>query len=119
MAYALVEANPSWHCVNDMDDPDNPAAPRPMLRQQLKAFVNTVRTIARLAMEDDDANLFRANSCKRPRLKGLGIISHVAMIKCHVAVDEDTKNEIARHILRSQGGLHPMALIMAPLFSTL
>ena len=76
--------------------------PKPALRNQLRAFKNTVRTIARLTMEHSDAEMFRASTNKKPRLKGLGIVSHAAMINCQIDIDSTTRKDIATHILRSQ-----------------
>ncbi len=54
-------------------------------------------------MEDGDAMLFRYNGCKKPRLKGLGITTHIPMLRCQMKVDEALKKEIAAHIVKSQG----------------
>ena len=70
--------------------------------KMLKAFVCTTKAIVRLTMENDDAMLFKACTNKKPRLKGLGIITHIATVRCQIDVDEKTKKDIATNILRSQ-----------------
>ncbi len=90
-----------------VDNPESKAQAKPMMRQQLKAFVHTARTIARLTMECDDAMPFRFNDCKKTRLKGLGISTHIPMLKCQVAIDSNLRREIAAHIIKSQGRRNP------------
>ncbi len=85
-----------------IDDPQNKAAQRPSMRQQLKAFVSTCRAIARLTMGVKDASLFKVNKNKKPRLQHLGIYNHVPMVSFQVVVAEETKKGIAHHIIRSQ-----------------
>ena len=85
-----------------VEQPKNKAVARVSLRLQLKAFVQTVRGIARLTMEEGDAELFKANPAKKPRLRGLGISSHVPTIRCQVDINEETRTKIASHILKSQ-----------------
>ena len=72
------------------------------MRQQLKVFVCTTKAIVRLTMDSDDAMLFKACTNKKPRLKGLGIITHMATVKCQIDVDEKTRKDLASNILRSQ-----------------
>ncbi len=40
-----------------VEDPSNKAAPKPSMRMQLKAFTSTCRNVARLTMEQQDADL--------------------------------------------------------------
>ncbi len=83
-------------------DPECKAAPRPSMRMQLKAFTKTCRAIARLTMEQQDANLFKANGAKKPRLKTLGIQTHMPMVNFQLVIDKKTQEEIAKQIVRSQ-----------------
>ncbi len=85
-----------------LEDPTNKAAPRPSMRQQLKAFIATCRDVARLTMGPKDAELLQANRTKKPRLKGLGINTHMPMVKFQIVVPCEGGKEISQQILRSQ-----------------
>ena len=85
-----------------VDDTTDKGAPRPAMRTQIKAFVKTCRDIARLTMESEDAKLFQCNKAKWPRLKRLGISTHVPMVRFHIVINKDTAIEMTKHILSSQ-----------------
>ncbi len=85
-----------------VDDPISKAAPKPSMRRQLKAFISTCRNVARLTMEQLDADLFRYNKSKKPRLAKIGICNHVPMVRFQVVISHHTGKAVAQAILKSQ-----------------
>ena len=81
-----------------LEDPTNKAAPRPSMRQQLKAFIATCRDVARLTMGPKDAELFQANRTKKPHLQGLGINTHMPMVKFQIVMPCEGGKEIGQQI---------------------
>jgi ribonuclease HI len=82
----------------------NKAEKRPALRTQLKQFRATCRIIARHTMSQEDAINFKPSTYAKPRLQGLGVDNHMAMISCNVCINDELKRKIAFHILRIQTG---------------
>ena len=86
-------------CV--VSNPASKAQARPSMRVQLKEFKRICRFIAKHTMAEEDAKLLKPNLSKKPRLWGLGIETHVAMVNFNVCIKSHAQRQISRHILKS------------------
>ncbi len=69
-------------------EPGRLASRRATLAQQLDAFKKRIRRKARTTMCEEDAEVFKASLSKLPRLRGLGISSHMATVWMKLGIPE-------------------------------
>ena len=65
-------------------DPLDKACARPSMRLQTKTFQKAVREIAKFTIGPEDAVILKPSTHKKARLKCLGIITHMAMMKAKI-----------------------------------
>ena len=78
------------------------AESRRTLKCQFKRFIMAIRAINRHTADEQSALFFRHHEGKMPRLRGLGISSHVPMVRFQVQLPKEMKDAIAFEIIRSQ-----------------
>ena len=55
-----------------------------------------------MTMDSEEQNHFKPNAEKKPRLRGWGIDTHMAMTNIRVAITEEASSALASEILKSQ-----------------
>ena len=77
-------------------DPQTPAHPRGTADKQIRAFKNTVRTVAERTLDPEgDGKLFKPGKAEFNNLKGVGILGRSATLLFNVYVNEHERECIA------------------------
>ena len=84
--------------------PNNSATKRASMRQQVYNFKKMTKEVARRVLSKEDEKLFRPNLSKKPRLRGYGILTHMALVNFKVVITEKIRTQMAKDIMRSQNG---------------
>eukprot|EP00973_Karenia_brevis_P083283 11548322-Karenia_brevis.AAC.1 len=82
-----------------VENAEGSAEARPSMRVQIKRFQMACRDIVKHTMTAEDAECFKPSAYKKARLKSLGIISHMAMVRLKVVIRSEARQELAFHIL--------------------
>ena len=82
--------------------PERRSATHASMRAQVKTFKNGVKEVVKMTVDSEEQNHFKPNAEKKPRLRGLGIDTHMAMINIRVAITEEASSALASEILKSQ-----------------
>ena len=83
-------------------EPERAAQKRATMGAQLREFRFVLRTVARLTLSVTDLANFKGSPFKFPRLRPLGISTHLAMVPIQMGLQPGARQALAEYILTSQ-----------------